>query len=59
MKYFIIIILLISCKGHEKNPVLPMTTKECFKNIKGKYHSYFDSVENCIENSSEKQHSSK
>lgn len=59
MKYFIFIILLISCKGHEKDPVLPMTTKECFNKIEGKYHSYFDSVEKCIENSSEKQQASK
>ena len=53
MKTFLILALIaelfVSCKGREKEPPLPMATKDCQNSIKGEYHSYFDSVEKCIE----------
>lgn len=53
MKLFLILVfttnLIVSCKGHEREPVIPMTTKSCNDSVKGEYHSYFDSVEKCIE----------
>lgn len=59
MKYFLILILIISCKGREREHALPMTNKSCKDSIKGEYHSYFDSAEKCIEKEADSKKDSK
>jgi hypothetical protein len=46
---FILLIIAISCKGGDQAPPTPTVAKNCQNSIKTDYHSYFDSVEKCIE----------
>ena len=51
MRRILILLLMIisSCKGREREHPLPITTKKCSDSMRAEYHSYFDSVEKCIE----------
>lgn len=47
--FLVIIVVFISCKDRGREPSMPMVQKNCKDSVKGEYHSYFDSVEKCIE----------
>ena len=39
---------LVSC-SHQPVPGREVASTDCAEHVKGEYHSYFDSVERCIE----------
>ncbi len=39
---------LVSC-SHRQVPGRSVASTDCSEHVKGEYHSYFDSVEKCIE----------
>lgn len=45
--------VLVSC-SHQRTEERSVASKSCWDSVKGEYHSYFDSVEKCIEKESDK-----
>lgn len=45
-------LLVVSCS--HQNPERSVASKNCWDSVKAEYHSYFDSVEKCIEKQSDK-----
>lgn len=53
--FFILIMstILVSC-SHQTKEDRAVASKSCWDSVKPEYHSYFDSVEKCIEKESDK-----
>lgn len=45
--------LVVSC-SHQNHSERSVASQNCWDSVKGEYHSYFDSVEKCIEKQSDK-----
>ena len=45
--------ILVSCSHHEQKD-RSVASKNCWDSVKAEYHSYFDSVEKCIEKETDK-----
>lgn len=46
-------LLVVSC-SHQKPKERSVASQSCWDSVKGKYQTYFDSVEKCIEKESDK-----
>jgi hypothetical protein len=45
---FLLVLLLASCAHHE-SAQRKIAAESCWNTVKPEYHSYFDSVEKCLE----------
>lgn len=46
-------LVVMSC-SHQKPQERSVAAQNCWDSVKGEYHSYFDSVEKCIEKEADK-----
>ena len=53
LKMLVLALLVVSC-SHQSGPERSVAQSSCWENVKSDYHSYFESVEKCIEKDQQK-----